>query len=246
MKVRGIKRRGFLYMLDGFSFWEIFARTIVTFAILLFLARIMGKKQIGQLTFFNYVTGITIGSIAAELVAHDDTHYLNATTALILWAILTLLVSYVSTKSSKVKELLDDKPSIVIKDGKIIEKELKSNRIPVTDLTMLLRLQGVFSVKDVHFAVLETNGELSIFKKVAQQPATKQDVKAPVAEPKYMPSTLIADGIIIQKNLLGLNLTEEWLIKELKKSGINSANQVFYAQIDSDGSVYFDLKDADL
>ena len=233
-------------MLDGFSFFEVISRTIVTFIILLFLARMMGKKQIGQLTFFNYVTGITIGSIAADIAAHDDTHYLNATTALILWAILTLIVSYMTIKSSKVKEILDDKPSIVIKDGKILEKELKSNRIPVTDLTMLLRLQGIFSVKDVHFAVLETNGELSIFKKVAQQPATKQDVKAPTAEPKYMPCAIIADGVIIQKNLLSLNLTKEWLIKELENSGVNSVNQVFYAQIESNGSVYIDLKDTDL
>lgn len=77
---------------------------------------------------------------------------------------------------------------------------------------MLLRLQGIFSVKDVHFAVLETNGELSVFKKVAQQTATKQDVKAQIVLPKFMPCTIITDRIIVWKNLLGLNLTEEWLI----------------------------------
>jgi len=229
--------------LDDYSFLEMLVRTTVTFMVLLLLARILGKEQLSQLTFFNYITGITIGSIAGELVAHDDTHYLNAITSLIWWSILTLIVSYISMKSRKAKELLDDKPMIVIKEGKILEKELKKSRLPVGDLTMLLRLQGIFSVKDVHFAVLETNGELSIFKKVAQQGATKQDVKAQIETPKYMPTTIIEDGKILKGNLPGLNLTEEWVMKQVKKHGVNSAQQVFYAEIDSDGSVYMDLRD---
>lgn len=229
--------------LDDYSFWEMLVRTTVTFSVLLLFARILGKEQLSQLTFFNYVTGITIGSIAGEVVAHDDTHYLNAITSLMWWAILTWIVSYISMKSRKAKELLDDKPMIVIKEGKILEKALKSNRLPIGDLNMLLRIQGIFSVKDVHFAVLETNGELSIFKKVAQQPATKQDVKAQTSEPKYMPRAIIEDGEIVTKNLLELNLDEEWVNKQLKKNGVNSVEQVFYAEIQSDGSVYMDLRD---
>jgi len=231
---------------EDFSFWEMIIRTTVTFSVLLLMARILGKEQLSQLTFFNYITGITIGSVAGEIVARDDTHYLNAITSLIWWSLLTITISLISLKSSKSKELLDDKPTIVIKNGKILEKELKSSRLPVTDLSMLLRLQGIFSVKDVHFAVLETNGKLSIFKKVAQQAATKRDVKAQIVVPKYMPSTIITDGKIVRKNLLGLNLTEEWLIKELKKYGVNSVDQVFYGEIESDGSVYMDLRDDDL
>ena len=232
--------------LDSYSFGEMLIRTTVTFTTLLFFARILGKEQLSQLTFFNYVTGITIGSIAGELVSHDDTHFLNGITSLIWWTCLTLLVSFISMKSRKAKELLDDKPMIVIKEGKILEKELKKSRLPVGDLTMLLRLQGVFSLKDVHFAVLETNGELSIFKKVSQQGATKQDVKAQIDIPKYMPTTIIEDGKILTGNLPGLNINEEWIMKQLKKHGVNSAQQVFYAEIDTDGSVYMDLRDDNL
>ena len=132
---------------------------------------------------------------------------------------------------------------IVIKEGKILEEALRSARLPVGDLSMLLRMQGIFLVKDVHFAVLETNGELSVFKKVAQQNATKQDVKAQTNDPKFMPCTLIEDGKIVKKNLPGLKITEEWVNKQLKKNGVNSVEQVFYAEIDTDGSVYMDLKD---
>ena len=111
---------------------------------------------------------------------------------------------------------------------------------------MLLRMQGIFSVKDVHFAVLETNGELSVFKKVAQQSATKQDVKAQIVVPKYMPCTIIAEGkIIMRKNLQGAGLTEEWVMKQLKKHGVNSIQQVFYAEIESDGTIYIDLREDD-
>ena len=189
--------------LDDYSFLEMIVRTTVTFAVLLGLARFLGKEQLSQLTFFNYITGITIGSIAGEIVAHDDTHYFNAITSLIWWSILTLVVSYISLKSVKAKSLLDDKPMIVIKNGKILEHGLKKSRLPIGDLNMLLRMQGIFSVKDVHFAVLETNGELSVFKKVAQQSATKQDVKAQIVVPKYMPCTIIAEGKIVKQNLQG-------------------------------------------
>ena len=229
--------------LEDYSFWEMIVRTTVTFSVLLLLARILGKEQLSQLTFFNYITGITIGSIAGEIAAHDDTHYLNAITSLIWWSILTILVSYISLKSSRAKTLLDDKPMIIIKNGKILEGSLKKSRLPIGDLNMLLRIQGIFSVKDVHFAVLETNGELSVFKKVAQQSATKQDVKAQIVVPKYMPTTIIADGKIIEKNLPDQGLTAEWVIKQLKKHGVNSVQQVFYAEIESDGTIYMDLRE---
>ncbi len=238
-----IDKRGVEMNLDDFSFWEMLVRSTVTFSVLLLVARLMGKEQLSQLTFFNYITGITIGSIAGEISAHDDTHFLNSITSLIWWAALTVIVSIISLKSRKAKQLLDDKPMIVIKEGKILEKALKSSRLPVGDLTMLLRMQGIFLVKDVHFAVLEPNGELSVFKKVAQQSATKQDVKAQTNDPKFMPCTIIEDGRIVKKSLPGLKITEEWIDKQLKKNGVNSVEQVFYAEIDSDGSVYMDLRD---
>ena len=229
--------------IDSYSFWEMLIRTTVTFSVLLGLARFLGKEQMSQLTFFNYITGITIGSIAGELVAHDDTHFLNAITSLIWWSVLTLAVSYITLKSSGAKKLFDDKPLIVIKEGRVLEKALKSTRLPIEDLMMLLRIQGVFSIKDVHFAVLETNGELSVFKKMAQQPASKQDVKAPTGTPKFMPCTIISDGKVVLKNLHGVGLSEEWLHKQLVKQGVNSVEQVFYGEIESDGSIYLDLRE---
>lgn len=224
------------------DFWEMIIRTTTAFIVLLILARVMGKKQISQLTFFHYVTGITIGSIAAEISVNSETHFLNGTISLIWWALLTVFVNLLTIKSFKARKLLDDKPTILILKGKISEQGLKKARFTLNDLNMMLREQGVFSITDVNYAILETNGELSILKKVSQEPATRQDVKAPGKEPKYIPTEIISDGKLIKENLTELKLTEEWVYDQLKKKGIGTIEQVYYAEIQGDGSLHVDEK----
>lgn len=170
---------------------------------------------------------------------------MNGITALTWWAALTLLASYISLKSPRGRIILDGEPSIVIKDGVIMEKKLKSVRLHMDELMMMLREQSTISIQDVHYAVLESNGELSVLKKIQQQEATKQDVQAAVPIPKYMPSEIISDGKFVKKNLVELNITEEWVLKKLRKKGIQSVDEVFYAQIQTDGSLFTDLKNPD-
>jgi len=217
-------------------------RTTSAFVVLLLLARLLGKKQLSQLTFFHYITGITIGSIAADIASQTDTPFLNALISLIWWSVLTWLMSYIALKIPKLRILFDDKPDIIIKDGEISVKTLRSARLHMDDVMMLLREQNIFSIQEVHYAVLETNGELSVFKKVGQQEATKSDVKADTSPPLYMPAEIIADGKIVQKNLVELKLTEEWVMKKLRKQGVESVQDVFYAQIQTNGSLYISLR----
>lgn len=227
------------------DYWEMILRTTGAFIALLILARLLGRKQLSQLTFFHYITGIAFGSIAAEMAGQTDVKFLNGLIALIWWAALTLLASYISLKSPMGRTILDGQPAIVIKDGVIMEKEMKTLRLHLDDLMMMLREQSIFSIQDVHYAILESNGELSVMKKVHQLEATKQDVKAAVPLPKYMPSEIISDGKIIKKNLVELDLTEEWVLKKLRNKGIKSVDEVFFAQIQTDGSLYTDLKNPD-
>lgn len=224
------------------NFWEMIWRTTISFAALLFLARIMGKKQISQLTFFHYVTGITIGSIAAEIASQKETPFVDGMISLVVWAILTVLMTYISQISPKIRTLLDDEPTIIIKDGKISLKSLKSSRMNMDDVMMLLREQSIFSIDDVQYAVLETNGELSVFKKPAEQNATKKDVKADVSLPTYMPTEIISDGKILRKNLKELNFDEEWLMNKLRKQGVHSVKEVYFAQLQTNGSLSINLK----
>jgi uncharacterized membrane protein YcaP (DUF421 family) len=140
---------------------------------------------------------------------------------------------------------LDDQPAIVIKEGAIMENAMKKEKLHVNDLMMMLREQSIFTLQDVHYAILETNGQLSVMKKITQQGATKQDVKASTTAPKYLPTELISDGKVMEKNLTELSLTEEWLMQELRKKGVESAEQVFIAQVQDDGTLFVELKNPD-
>jgi len=234
--------------LDDFfevDFWEMIMRVTVTFFVLLILARFMGKKQISQLTFFHYVTGITIGSIAGEIAGVSKTPLLDGLIAMIWWTFLTMLMSYIAFKSKKARIILDDQPTIVVYEGKIVEASLKKLRLHLNDLSMMLREQSIFSIKDVHYAILETNGQLSVLKKAGQEAATKKDVNAPAQVPKYIPTEVIAEGKITPKNLTELNLTQEWLYGQLKKQGIGNVEHVFYAEVQTDGSLHVDMKSED-
>lgn len=154
-----------------------------------------------------------------------------------------MLMSYILLKSKKARKVLDDEPTIIIKEGKILEKSLKSLRLHIDDVLMLLREQCIFTIKDVDWAIMENNGQLSVLKKTDQLEATKQDVKAPITEPQYFPTDIISDGILLHENLVELDLTEEWVMKKLRKKNIQDVKEVFYAQVQSDGSLFIDERD---
>ncbi len=227
--------------LSKIHLWETLLRTTLAFIVLLILARLMGKKQISQLTFFHYVTGITIGSIAAEIAGQQETPFVDGLIAMVWWAALTLLMSYIALKSKRARVILDDQPTIIMWEGRIVEEAMKKERLHLNDLNMMLREQNIFSIKDVQYAILETNGNLSVLKKAGLETSTKKDVNAPVTEPKYIPTEIISDGKIVKKNLTELNLTEEWVYDQLKKQGIGKVELVFYAEIQMDGSLHVDL-----
>lgn len=220
------------------SFWEMTLRTVISFVVLLIMARFMGKKQVSQLTFFHYVTGITIGSIAANLAGEAETPFLNGLYGLVLWAVLTILANYLTFKSKNIRILLDDKPTIVIQDGKILEDSLRKLRLNFNELNMMLREQSVFSMKEVNYAIFETNGNLSVMLKPSEEAATKKDVKAASPMPKYIPTEIITDGKVQEKNMRELNLTDVWLTNQLKEQGIGRPEQVLYAEIQTDGSLH--------
>lgn len=226
------------------NLWEMLLRSTLSFFAILLLARIIGKKQLSQLTFFHYVTGITFGSIAAEISAQVETPFLDGLVALIWWTLLTMFVSFLSLKSKKARILFDDKPMILIQNGVIIANNLKKSRLHTDELTMLLREQSIFSLDEVLYAIFETNGELSVMKRPPARNATKIDVKVDVSLPTYLPTEVISDGKVILENLLELNLTEDWLQKKLKKKNIDSVEDVYFAQVLENGSLYLSLKDS--
>ncbi len=220
------------------NFWEMMLRTTIAFIVLLLLARLLGKKQLSQLTYFHYITGITIGSTAAQIASVEETPFMDGLVSLVWWAVLTILASFIALKSTKLRFIIDGSPTIIIKNGEISVQAMKTSKLHMDDLLMMLREKSVFSIQDVHYAILETNGELSILLKPAEQPSTKQDVNADVSIPPHIPIEVVAEGKIVRSSMEELNLTDDWLIKKLKKKDIDNIEDVFYAQYQPNGSLY--------
>nr|WP_244888174.1 DUF421 domain-containing protein [[Bacillus] enclensis] len=223
------------------DFLEMISRSTASFLVLLLLARLLGRKQLSQLTFFNYITGISIGSIAADIAGESGTPFLNGLTSLIWWSFLSFLVGYISLKSSKVRVVLDGEPLIVIKKGKILEDTLKKLHLNMDDLSMMLREKGLFSMKAVETAVFEPDGKLSVILKPAYQSVTREDQNIVKTPPTYIPSELIVDGKVVEQNLKEVGVTKDWIDMQLDKLQLNRSD-VFYMEMQEDGSLFIDRR----
>ena len=224
------------------SMLETLFRTTIGFTVLLLLTRLLGKKQLGQLTIFTYITGIALGNMAGDMVVHKDIPIIDGIIGLAGWVVLTFLVEFISLKSSKARTLLDGEPTIVIKKGEIMQDKLSAQRMNVDDLTMLLRTNNIYSINDVDYAILEPNGQLSILKKPALEEVTKKDMNVATSNRTYIPMEIIADGKIIFKNLTEAGLDTQWLDQQLNQAGINSIKEVFYAELQEGNSLYLKKK----
>ncbi|WP_246483974.1 YetF domain-containing protein [Heyndrickxia vini] len=225
---------------------EIAARTAGSFIVLLLLTRFMGRKQISQLTFFNYITGISIGTLAATISIDRSINLAESATALIIWTLLTIFVAMLSIKSRKAKVLIDGQPKIVIKEGKIMEDTLKDLRLDTDSLRAMLRNKSIFSMKEVEYAILETNGELSILKKFEDQALSKKDLNIPSKNERInktsIPVEIIVDGKIIHENINKLNVNKEWILDQLHQKGVHSLSNVFYAEVQENGDIFIDKR----
>lgn len=213
-------------------------RSTLIVVVLLILTRLLGKKQMSQLTYFNYITGVTMGSVAGDFISEVNMPVVDALASLIAICILTELNSFIALKSTSYRKVMDGDDIILIKKGKIIKPALKSCRMSVNILLMLLRQSNTFSVEEVEYAILETNGSLSVMKRQQAQPIIKSDLGIKAEKIKNLPREVISDGKIMKVNLKELNKDEEWLKNELRKNNIESVKDVFYAEVRSDGTLY--------
>lgn len=222
---------------------ELALRIAIGFIVLLILTRIMGRKEISQMTFFNFASSITIGSIAATLVLSSDVSIRNGVIALIGWAFFTLLMDGIDIKTIRGRHIINGNPLIIVKNGRIVEKAMLNSRFDLDSLTSMLRQQGVFSIAEVDYAILETNGKLSILKKDEHLYTTKSDMKiAPRPRVYSLPAVIISDGAVIKTNLIDIDRDYDWLLFELKKHGIDNVKDVFFAQMQMDGTLYVEKK----
>ncbi|MFC7365008.1 YetF domain-containing protein [Bhargavaea changchunensis] len=225
--------------MDGMNeYFVTILRSLFAFFALLLLTRLMGKKQMSQLTYFNYIAGITIGSITADLAVrpagNDSFHDLIA---LFVWGMLVILLGIAGLKSKKTRLLIDGEPSILIRKGIVQEDILSQLRLNMDDLSMLLRREKAFSISSVEYAILEPNGQLSVLMKPEKLPVTKEDLQVPQKTHRNLPTTVVLDGQMSSHEMNELGLSPEWLISELRKQNITSVSEVFYAEYLPDGKL---------
>lgn len=220
---------------------NVLIRTVLAFVTLFVVARLLGKQQLSQLTFYEYITGITMGDIAASIAIDAGRSPLYYMLALVAFAALTLGTGVITEKSRPLRKLIEGEPVVLVHNGKILEHNMAKSGYNMENLMMQLRERDAFDIREVEFAIAETDGYLTVLKKSQNRPVTPADLGV---DTKYegVPSEIIVDGQVIHQNLKQNHLDEAWLIARLQSMGYNSPQEIPYASLDSEGNLYVDDK----
>lgn len=219
----------------------VIVHTLVAILVLFIITKLLGKRQVSQLSLFEYITGITIGSLAAYIpLESPDTWYLGVI-SLVVWSVVSLIIEYLQIKSQKFRNVMDGTDRVLIKDGKVLENNLRKERVSMEELMSQLRSKGAFKAADVEFAVMENSGEINILLTKENQPLTPKMIGLTVPSEKE-PQSVIMDGQLQAKELYEAHKDKKWLHAELDKRGVEMSD-VFLAQIDSDGHLHLDMYD---
>lgn len=220
---------------------EVVIRTIFTYIILLILGRIIGRKLISRITFFDFIIGITLGSIAVRISLGSEESPLLAAISAVIMTILVVITDYLDIRSINFRKLVDGEPIILINNGKLLDYNLKKVKITINKLMMQLREKNIFNIDDVELAIIESDGDLTVLQKVDKQPITTGDLNIST---NYtgLTSDIIIDGKIMYDNLKFRNHNEKWVKEQLKTHNINDVEEVFYAGSNAAGTLYISTK----
>ncbi|MDX8364390.1 DUF421 domain-containing protein [Cytobacillus sp. IB215665] len=220
---------------------EVVIRSFSIIIGLFVITKILGKKQLSKLSFFEYIVGITIGDIAGTLSMDLGLNVMHGLISIFIWSMFPVAISFLSLHNKKFRDFVEGNSTVFIKNGKIMEDNLKKEKYTLDELLEQLRKKDVFKFADVEFATLETNGDLSVLLKKEKQPLSVEDV---IDNPPAIkePQTVVMDGQIFDEPLTTIGLNRRWLKEELDKKGVAIEN-VFLAQVDSYGQLTIDVYD---
>lgn len=219
------------------EFLQILGTSLLSLVILFLLAKLMGNKQISQLTLFDYITGITIGSIAAELATELE-NPVRPAEAMILYGLAAAGISLCSSKSNRLRALFGGKPIILLQNGVLDRKKLKKARLDLNEFLTMARLAGYFDLSQVQTAVFEQNGDVSFLPKAQNRPATPGDMKLPVRQEELL-WNIIVDGHVMAGELKAAGKEERWLKDQLCQQGYSRPDQVLLGTVDREGKAVF-------
>lgn len=210
-------------------------RTVVIYIVILLVFRIMGKREIGELSVVDFVISIMLAELAVISIENESAPMAKQIIPMLVLMCIQISLAFVSLKSENLRKFIDGSPSVLIRKGKIDEREMRKQRYNFDDLMLQLRQKDIKYMSDVEFAILEPSGDLSIIKKDTEQSAT--------GSPHYLPLPLILDGKIKQDHLQQINKTELWLRQELRKFGYRDVSKISFCSLDKNDTLYIDLID---
>lgn len=211
---------------------------------LFIFTKMIGNREISQLSLFDYINGITIGSIAAEMATSLERNAFEPLLAIAIYALVTYLVSILSMKSLKFRRFAMGQPIVLMEDGKIYDKNLHKARLDISEMLMQLRGMGYFNLDDVQTIIMEPNGRVSVLPRSQSRPVNAQDLGLQPA-PEKIVTNVVLDGVILQRNLKFTGNNEQWLLNKLHELGIGDVKKVFLATCDYENtlSVYLHVKE---
>lgn len=211
--------------------FNIMIRTTLVLIILFFLAKLMGKKQISQMNLFDYIIGITIGSIAADISLDIEKNLIAGIVSLSIYVVFSLVLSYVTMKSIFLRRYIIGVSTVLVERGKIIESGLRKAKVNINELLEEARNNGYFDIEEIDYALMEANGKISFLPKVEYQLVTKKDMKLKINK-QSLTVNLIIDETILDENLIDINKDRKWLLQQLKINGFDSEKGILLATVD--------------
>ena len=219
-------------------------RALFIYLFVLLIMRLMGKREIGKLSVFDLVVSIMIADFAVISIENTNMPFVYGLLPIVVMMAAQILFSWLSLKSSTIRNIIDGKPTYIIKNGKINEREMKKHRYNMDDLLLQLREHKIANVDDVEFAILETTGKLTVFPKEGKSPLKKEDL-LPSRRVSRLPIPLVIDSQIQRDSLKMIGQDEAWLRDQLQRYGYKDLDQVFFVSVDHTGKLYVDARDDD-
>lgn len=216
---------------------DVTIRALLSLVTLFFVTKLIGKKQVSQLSLFDYVIGISIGNFAAEMTINLESKEIHGIVAVIIFGFIAYLVSILTMKSIVLRRFFMGTPTVMIEHGKIVQDSFKKVRYDINDMLEQCRINGYYDISDIEYAIVEANGELSILPRSENRPITVKDMNLKVNK-EGLCANVIIDGKIMHKNLKNINKTEEWLLKEMKVKG-KEIEDIILATVDINNKIVF-------
>ena len=214
---------------------NVILRTLIVLVLIFILFKLMGKKQVSQMSMFDYITGITIGSIAADISLDIDKNLTSGIVCLIIYCLTDIILSYLSLKSITLRNFFEGKEVPLIINGKINRENMSKNKITINILQTEARLMGYFNLDEINNAILEPSGMISFEPKEKEKPATKKDIGISTNN-KGLVYNLIIDGKILTDNLAHAKKTEKWLKQQIKVQG-KKTEEILLLTIDGEEKI---------